>query len=77
MNVTYEEVFELLPFEVKERMTVLDSEFLVGNIDEIGCELIEDGYKYGEHFNVESILKDLLPDFLEHTGISLENNINN
>ena len=69
MNITFEEVFKLLPLEVKEQMTVLEFDLLTDNANAIMYELEMDGYRYGDHYDVESIIKDLLPDFVNDMGI--------
>jgi len=71
MNITFEEVFKYLPQEVKEQMTVHEFELFADNVNEIMYVLEEDGYRYGDHYDVESIIKDLLPDFVNDMGIAV------
>lgn len=69
MNIKLEEVLKLLPLEVKEQMTVLEFDLLTDNANAIMYELEMDGYRYGDHYDVESIIRDLLPVYLEDMGI--------
>ena len=69
MNITFEEVYKCLSQEVKEQMTVLEFDLLTDNANEIMYTLEMDGYRYGDHYDVESIIKDLLPDFVNDMGI--------
>ena len=71
MNITFEEVFKYLPQEVKEVMTVLEFDLLTDNVNSVMYELEMDGYRYGDHYDVESIIKDLLPDFVNDMGIAV------
>lgn len=71
MNITFEEVYKCLSQEVKEQMTVLEFDLLTDNANEIMYTLEMDGYRYGDHYDVESIIKDLLPDFVNDMGIAV------
>lgn len=67
MNV--DDLVSYLDIEVRKVMSLEEATILVDNVDHFRWVLEEDGYIFGEHFDYDSILRDLLPDFMEDMDI--------
>lgn len=64
-----DDLVSYLDIEIRKVMSLEEAFILVDNIEHNRQALEEDGYTFGVHFDYDSILRDLLPDFMEDMDI--------
>jgi len=69
--MTLHELLRLLPEETAKLISLHDAMDLVLEAEYIKQDLIQDGYEFNTQFSYESILEDLVPEFLVDYGYQL------